>query len=200
MLTTADQARLGGSFQAAYAACGHAVEMFRRVRDRTYRQAVVEVGTALHMVRPTAGEELLGAYGESLRGGPDAAVLRARRPGTLVVREHPRQVFWDRRQLPVDWDRHPAPWAFLLELARRALAGQPLDLKALGREEQRGPDHVRKVKRRLVQLLEPHTDPRKLIKRAGRGSFQLLLTRDKIRVFVLGDDGDTVREWTPDGE
>ncbi|MDP6721996.1 MAG: hypothetical protein QGF59_25230, partial [Pirellulaceae bacterium] len=108
--------------------------------------------------------------------------------------ERPRAAYWQGQAIDIDWNQQNASWEFLWELTRRAKTEEPIDRFTFG--ESASPDIVTKRKSRLTAVPEFPVELTDSIKVAGRGTQQLVMPRERIRIFDL-DGPETLREWLP---
>ena len=190
-LTPQERARLGGDVQAAYKQFGTR-GMWSELRGVTPYRAVLDVAEKLGLLRIEDYKWLLCEIGESL--DVDEALSVAIAQGDLVLVERPRAAYWNNEEISIDWNRHGAHWEFFWELGRQAKAGQPIDRFTLS--ENAHADIVAKRKSRLTTMSDFPVDLTDLIESVGRGTQQLMIPRERIRIFEL-DGLETLREWVP---
>jgi hypothetical protein len=186
-LTAEDQRRLGGDLATAYERLGTA-GMWAEVRGVSLQRAVVEVAKKLGFLRDDDSEWLLREIGEIVE--VDEAVAS----GDFVLVERPREAYWNTEKMEVDWNKHAAVWNLLWELGRHAKAGQPIDRFTFG--ENAHTNVVTKLKSRLLSMDQFPVDLGDFIEVVGRGSQQLKLPAERIRIFVCSGL-ETLCEWHP---
>lgn len=190
-LSPKDRERLGGDFGWAYGQFGTA-GMWAKLRGVTPYRAVVEVANLLNLLTDSDRDWLLRETGENTDA--DDATLGAIVNGDLVVVEHPRAAHWNGDEIEIDWYRHGALWDFFWELVRHAKAGQPVDSTVFRHKGNH--NVVADRKSRLCKFEEFPTDLADQIKSVCRGTQQLMMPRERIRVFEH-DGFETLREWLP---
>lgn len=190
-LTPQDRERLGGDLQQAYFRYGTA-GMWAELRGVTPQRAVVEVAKLLGFLCEEDYEWLLCEVGQVVE--VEEIMSSAIAAGDLVLVERPRQAYWNGQEIDIDWNRHNALWEFLWELGRNSKAGEPIDALTFGNGTDR--NVVTKRKSRLSTMGGCPIDLIDLIESVGRGSQQLSLPRERIRVFEL-TGVDTLSEWLP---
>jgi hypothetical protein len=190
-LSAEDQERLGGDLEKAYYKYGSA-GMWAELRGVTPLRAVVDVAKILGFLRDEDREWLLRETGEILEA--EEAISNAIAAGELVLVERPREAHWIGQRIEVDWDQHAALWDFLWELGRSSKAGQPIDAFTFGERADR--NIVTRRKSRLTAMEGFPLDLANLIESVGRGSQQLKLPRERIRMFEL-TGVDSLGEWLP---
>jgi len=190
-LSQQERERLGGDLETAYRQLGTA-GMWATLRGVTRHRAVVEVAQELGFLRTKDYEWLLHEIGEILDA--EEALSDAITSGDFVLVERPREAYWDGETIDIDWNQHNSLWEFLWELGRDGKAGQPVDRFTFGESAHR--DVVTKRKSRLTNMSEFPVDLCDLIKVVGRGTQQLELAPERIRIFEASV-GDTLREWRP---
>jgi len=190
-LTPQDRVRLGDDVQVAYEQFGTR-GMWSELRGVTPYRAVLDVAEKLGLLRNEDYKWLLCEIGESVDA--DEALSVAIAQGDLVLVARPREAYWDGEAISIDWYHHGASWDFLWELGRQAKAGQPIDRFTFG--ESAHSDVVAKRKYRLTTMSEFPIDLTNSIEIVGRGTQQLMIPRETIRIFEL-DGLETLREWVP---
>ena len=192
IFSESDRRRLGNDLEAAYASRRGTVGMWMYLRGVSYPRAVVDIGTALHLLDVSTGRWLLREFGEAT-GDAETDLQSANARGSLVLREQPREAYWAGRQIDVNWDRRPALWSYFWELCRHAKSGQVVDRTAFGEAVAR--DYVAKQKSRLINMDGFPADLAARIGRVDRGSQKLDVPAAQIRLFEA--IGGCVREWLP---
>lgn len=190
-----ERQRLGGDLDAAYARHRGAVGMWRHLRGVSAPRAVVDVGVRVGLLDADRGRVLLQVLGEEPTD-PDEAVAAAVAGGGLVLVEFPRQAYWEREPVDVDWGRHTASWSLLWEFARAAKAGEAVDKLTLQGGNSKDPRYLDKLKCRMVNAAGFPASLADRVVLAGRGTYLLKLAPSRIRVFERGA-GDPIREWKP---
>jgi hypothetical protein len=190
-LTPGDRERLGDDFDAAYHRLGTA-GMWAKLRGVTPQRAVVEVAYQLGFLREEDQQWLLREIGEE----PDVeiALSQAIDAGDFVLVESPRGAYWTGEEIAIDWSRHSAMWEFLWQVGRHGKAGRPIDSFTFG--ESASPDIVTKRKFRLTNMRGFPVDLGDAIESVGSGTQQLILPRERIRIFTLSGL-ETLEEWHP---
>ena len=190
-LTPDDRERLGGNLEEAY--CRYRTAgMWAELRGVTLQRAVIEVANLIGFLRDEDSEWLLRETGEVVE--VEEAMSSAIASGDLVLVEWPREAYWNGESIEIDWNQQGALWEFLWELSCQAKAGQPIDAFTFGGNTHR--DVVTKRKSRLTNMSEFPIDLTILIESVSRGTQQLMLPRERIRVFERTGI-DTLGEWTP---
>jgi hypothetical protein len=153
---------------------------------------VVEVAKILGFLRDEDYEWLLRETGQVV--DVEEAKTVAIAAGDLVLVEHPREAFWNGEQIDIAWNRYNALWEFLWELARSSKSGQPIDAFTFG--DGMDGNVVTRRKSRLSNMKEFPISLIDLIECVGRGSQQLVLSRERIHVFE-STGVDSLDEWLP---
>ncbi|MBL8798491.1 MAG: hypothetical protein JNM56_31640 [Planctomycetia bacterium] len=192
MLTEEDRQGLGGDWEAAYRKYGTA-GMWRALRGVSAERAVVDVAHRLNLLDARGCRWLLRELGEVLES-PRALIRAAVATGALVLVEHPRRAYWNRRKLPVAWQRHSALWDFLWTVCSRAKARKPIDRWVFGNGARA--NIVTQQKSRLVKLPGFSADLAARLKPIGRGTHQLDIAPALIRLFERSPNG-SLWERTP---
>jgi hypothetical protein len=190
-LTPEDHERLGGDVQKAWRKYGTA-GMWAKLRGVTPQRAVMEVAKLIGLLRDEDYQWLLREIGEVVE--VEEAMSAAIADGGFVLVERPREAYWKGERIDIDWNRHSALWEFLWELARSSKSGQSIDALTFG--ESAGRDVVTKRKSRLSSMEKFPIDLIDLIEKRGRGSQQLVLPRERIRVFEV-TGVESLGEWLP---
>jgi hypothetical protein len=190
-LTLQDRQRLGGDIQKAYKKFSTA-GMWMKIRGVSFPRAIAEVAMKLGFLRQDDYEWLLREAGEIVEG--EEALDVAIASGAFVLVQHPREAYWKRERINIDWHRQNVLWDFLWELGCAGKAGQPIDGFTFG--ENSNPEIVTKRKHRLSKLEEFPIDLIFAIESVARGTQQLKLPQAQIRVFQW-DGADGLREWHP---
>lgn len=189
-LTPEERERLGGDFEQAYKAGGTA-QIWANLHGGTLQRAVVDVAHLIGFLRDADHKWLLREMREHLDG--DEAYERAIVTSQLVLNEYSREVFWRGEPIPIDWN-HEALWSFMWELARQAKVRRSIDSLTFGERAQ--PNVVAKRKYRLTSQEGFPVAMSDLIEPVGRGTQQLKLPPEEIRIFEQFVDGE-IREWRP---
>lgn len=191
VLTEEDRQGLGGDWEAAYRKYGTA-GMWRALRGVSAERAVVEVAYRLNLLDARAYRWLLRVLGEVLES-PRATIRAAVATGALVLIEHPRRAYWNQRKLPIAWQRHSALWDFLWAVCSRAKVRKPIDRWVFGNQARA--NIVTQQKSRLVKLPGFPADLAARLKPVGRGTQQLGISPELIRLFERSPRG-SLRERT----
>lgn len=194
VLNPAERRQLGKDLDAAYARYRGAVGMWRHLHGVTVPQAVVAVAVRIGFLHADLGQTLLRVLEADPVEAIDA-VEAAVNSGGLVLVETPRQAYWERKSIEINWVKYPSRWDLLWALARASKGGGSMDKRALS-ELSEDPKIVTKRKHRLVNTDGFPLSLADIVVPAGRGTYRIDLPRDRIRVFERGV-GDEVREWTP---
>lgn len=190
-LTPQERERLGGNLESAYKRWGTA-GMWVQLRGVTPKRAVVDVAKKLGFVRVDDYEWLLREINEIL--DVEEAISRAIASGDFVLVERPRAAHWNGEEIQIDWKSQSAMWEFLWELGRSSKAERPIDAFTFG--EGKSCDIVTKRKSRLSNMKGFPIDLIDRIESVGLGSQQLMLPRERIRIFGL-TGVDSLDEWLP---
>jgi hypothetical protein len=190
-LTPQDQQRLGGDFEKAYKRLGTG-GMWMELRGVSLPRAIADVAMKLGILRQEDYEWLLREAGEIVAG--EEALDVAIASGGFVLVERPREAYWKGERIEVDWQKQNVLWDFVWELGRAGKAGQPVDRFTFG--ENSNPEIVTKRKHRLSKLEEFPIDLIFAIESVARGTQQLKLPQEQIRVFQA-NGADGLREWHP---
>lgn len=158
--------------------------LWQKVRGGTARQAIVAVCVATGFMSEEVGRALLKKYGETPMGD-EASLEAAIAEGGLVFVEWPREVYWEKNRLDIDWSRLSQPWSFFLQLATLGNAGLGLDVATFRGPESAHGSSLRSLKGRLVNLPGFPPDLKAHVKRAGRGTYTLRTLKGRIRVLWL---------------
>lgn len=186
-----DKQRLGGDLSNALRQYGTA-GMWARVRGVSKERAVVDVAKLIGLLSDADADWLLREIGEF--ADAEEAMLSAIADGDFVLVENPRKAHWDKCEIKIDWYKHKSVWNFLWELGRRGKEMKPVDRLTFG--DQAHEDVVTKRKSRLTAMPEFPVSLADEIQVTGRGSQQLKIPVERIRIFEqIGDDA--LREWTP---
>lgn len=189
-MTPQDRERLGGDLQEAYK-LGTA-GMWMKPRGVSLPRAIADVALKLGFLREDDYHWLLREAGQIVEG--EDALEDAIASGAFVLAERPREAYWNGDRIEVDRDRLNALWEFVWEIGRAAKAGRPIDSFTLG--ENSSDDVVAKRKHRLSKLEGFPFDVFAAIDTVGRGSQQLMIPQEQIRIFHV-DGVDGIREWNP---
>lgn len=190
-MTPQDREQLGGDLQKAYKKVGTA-KMWMKLRGVSYPRAIADVAKKLGFLREDDYHWLLREAGEIVEG--EEALDAAIASGAFVLVERPREAYWNGDWIEVDWDRLSALWEFVWELVRAAKVGHPIDSLTFG--EKSSDDIVAKRKHRLSKLEEFPFDVFAAIDSVGRGTQQLMLPQQQIKIFHF-DGVSGLREWNP---
>lgn len=192
-LTERDRQTLGGDLKIAFAKHGGTAGMWARLRGVSLERAVIEVAKRLNFLPEGDAQWLLREIGEP--ADAEEAMERAIAAGHLVLVEQPREAYWNGEKIEIDWNRQNKAWDLLLQLAQRAKAQKPVDRLDI---DQTGKDPNVVVKRtsRLKNLPGFPIDLADLIEPVGRGTQQLMLPPERIRLFEMSTDCE-LREWQP---
>ncbi|MCB9922378.1 MAG: hypothetical protein H6822_12940 [Planctomycetaceae bacterium] len=185
-----DRQRLGGDLKAARERWPSNVALWIELRGVNPYRAVLDVAKKIDCLTQEDYESLLVEIGESV--DVDEAIRMAVAGGGLVVVERPRAAYWKGEEVEVDFAKYGEPWAFLWELARHGKAGQPVDRDTFNGSA----GTVAKLKHRLTKMPEFPVDLNDSIEVVGRGTQQLQLPREQIRVFEL-KGLEALGEWFP---
>lgn len=194
VLSASEKERLGSDLNAAYARYDGAAGMWKHLNGVSVPQAVVSVAVRCQLLDPNTGQALLREFNE-VPSDPEDAVAHAVASGGLVLVELPRRVAWEGETIPVNWARRNRLWALLNELARQSKVGAVVDRVSLDDDGITDPDYVTKALSRLTKLQGFPQSLTAAIQSVGRGTYQLSLPRDRIRIFVRGV-GEILQEWT----
>jgi hypothetical protein len=172
--------------------------MWRKIHGGSIPQAVLAVGTALHLVDPTVANALLLEFGEA----PDdstTALEQAIATGGLILTEFPRQAWWRGKLIELDWVKQNRKWSFLFELARQSKVGVALDRLKIDADGSLAKSYLTKLKSTLIGLSGFPKDLGEAIESAGPGTYHLNVRNvpaKQIRLFIRGV-ADELREWIP---
>lgn len=189
-MTPQDRERLGGDLQKAYK-LGTA-GMWIKLRGVSLPRAIADVALKLGFLREDDYHWLLREAGEIVEGEDaleDAIASRA-----FVLVERPREAYWDGERIELDWQNLSALWEFVWEMCRAAKAGQPIDSLTFGDGSKS--NVVTQRKYRLSKLEGFPFELFAAIDTVGRGSQQLMIPPEQIRIFHV-DGVDGIREWNP---
>lgn len=190
--TPEDRKRLGGDVESAWYRCSGTAGMWVELRGVSRQRAVLDVAKLLGFLRDEDYAWLLREIGEF--ADPEEAVSSAVDAGDFVLVENPRQAYWDKSEIGIDWKKYTALWDFLWELGRRGKEKKSVERITFG--DRAHQDVVTKLKSRLTGKLEFPISLADKIQVAGRGAQQLKIPVERIRIFEqIGDDA--LREWTP---
>jgi hypothetical protein len=168
------------------------VGMWAILRGVSLDRAVVDVGRALNFLTQPDYEWLVREIGDypTAEEGMEAAITA----GDLVLVEGPREAHWNTEEITINWNRFPTSWEFLWELCRHAKSGESIDRMTFGADAPE--DIVTKRKHRLSSMPQFPISLADLIGLAGRGTQQLKLAPERIRIFQRSPTGLMV-EWHP---
>lgn len=190
-LSLSDRKQLGGDLPNALCKYG-TVGMWTRVKGVTKERAVVDVAKLIGLLWHEDAKWLLREIGEF--ADPEEAMLSAIDAGDFVLVENPRQAYWDKSKIGIDWKKYTALWGFLWDLGRRGKEMKSVERITFGDHAHQ--DVVTKLKSRLTGKPEFPISLADKIQVAGRGAQQLNIPVERIRIFEqIGDDA--LREWTP---
>jgi hypothetical protein len=190
ILTERERQRLGGVLEDAWRQYGTA-GMWMNLRGVSAGRAVVDVAHALGFLDDAAWRWLLRELGE-VHDDPEEALQAAIAGGGLVLIERPREAYWQGQPIAVAWDQRPALWDFFWELCRQAKAGHALDHTTFASTDVAV---VTKQKSRLRGTRGFPPTLATLIRPVGRGTQQLALPPQQIRIFEVVVN-ETLRERT----
>ena len=122
--------------------------MWAKVHGVSVRRSVIAVATRLGFLDPSTGHAVLREFGE-IPNNPVDAVEWAVQAGGLVLTETPRQAFWAKREVTVDWVNQYRSWVFFWEFARQSKVGLAVDSTLYGARKS---DDPKRRKWRLVRL------------------------------------------------
>lgn len=166
--------------------------MWAMLKGVSLDRAVLEVAHRINFLAAADFQWLLREIGEC--DDPGDALKTAIAAGHLVLVESPRAAYWGGQAINIDWHRYNSLWDFFWELSLLAKSGRPIDRWAFAHN--RAENIVSKRKHRLTALPEFPIGLADSIIPAGRGTQQLNLPREQIRLFELSDNG-TLEEWRP---
>lgn len=186
-----DRGRFEEGLVAAYGRYGTA-GLWARLRGVSLDRAVLDVGLRLGFLIQQDYDWLVREIGEFPTA--EEAMAAAITAGHLVLVESPREAHWNSEEIAVDWNRFHSCWEFLWELSRHAKSGGSVDWLTFGADASE--DVVTKRKNRLKSMPEFPMSLVSLIVTTGRGTQQLNLVPERIRIFLQSTNG-RLTEWHP---
>ena len=153
--------------------------MWVELRGVTRQRAVLDVAKLLGFLRDDDYSWLLREVGEF--ADAEEAKSSAMAAGDFVLVEYPRVAHWNKKEIRIDWAKNTALWDFLWELGRHAKARTPVDRFTFG--DSADANVVTKRKSRLTGMKAFQTDLAVNIEVVGRGTQQLKLPSEQIRIF-----------------
>lgn len=191
-LLPSERKRLGGDLAKAYCDNQGTAGMWTRLHGGSIPRAVIEVSRILGFLNEESRTWLIHEIEEF--ADAEEAMSAAITAGEFVLVDRPRTVYWHGQTIKVNWDKLNKLWDFLSTLARSSKAGDCIDSCSFGARAEK--NVVTKLKSRLTGMRAFPVDLADSIQVVGRGSQQLKLPREQIRIFErIG--GDTLQEWTP---
>jgi hypothetical protein len=179
VLTEDERRRLGGSQAMALGVVG----IWQKLHGCSEPRAVIEASIAVEMLSPLERKWLLKEIGEP-EDDVDAATQTAVDTGNLVLIERPRQAYWKRQPIEIDWARKSTLWGYFWELASHSKRGGALD-QTFFRNEPGDPNVLIKWKNRLITLKGFPSSLRAKIVKAGTGTQKLDLAPAEIQLFEI---------------
>ena len=166
--------------------------LWARLRGVSLDRAVLDVGLRLGFLTQQDYDWLVREIGEFPTA--EEAMAAAITAGHLVLVESPREAHWNSEEITVDWNRFNSSWEFLWELGRHAKSGASVDRLTFGVEA--SDDLIARRKNRLTSMSTFPISLTDLIVPTGRGTQQLRLAPERIRIFQLAGSG-RLTEWHP---
>lgn len=177
--TAEERQRLGGNLNRAYCDCGGTAQMWQKLNGGTVVRALLDVAIRINVVSKGDYQWLLRECAEDVN--PLDAMSAAINSGSLVLREVPREAYWNSSKIEIPWMKQNKLWNFLFLLAKHAKRGRSVDASTYGAERVNA---VTQWKSRLINTNGFPITLADLIHSAERGSQFLKVDAANIRIFV----------------
>lgn len=181
VLTEEERQLLGGSRSKAFPL--GVAGMWQKLHGCSEPRAVIESITALGMLSKHERKWLIEEIGES-EDDVEAAIQAAVETGHLVLVARPREVYWNRQPIEIDWASKSTLWNYFWELASHSKRGVPLDQSAFG-DKPRDPNVLKKWKSRLFRTKGFPKDLKAKFGKAGTGTQTLDLPPAEIHLIQI---------------
>jgi len=168
---------------------GGAVGIWMKLRGCSKVRATIDVAHTSGLLSELESGWLLREFGE-LSDDPEEVIQQCIKNGNLVLRQQPREVYWDQAQIHLDWDNSNARWRYLWKLCRASKAGGHLCVTDLGKSG----NYLTKIKSKLTTSDDFPPGLADQIIDIENGSQILDLPAEKIRLFEVITK-DVIREF-----